>query len=660
MRDAIIRRMTTKRSLPAAAENEVEPSTISPRDASSQGLPPGFKYWAFVSYNHRDEQWAKWVHEGIETYRIPQPLIGKPLSGGSIPRRMFPLFRDRDELPGASELGTQIRKALEESLYVIVICSPPAASSPWVNREVQTFKGLGREDRVLCLIVDGEPNAKLHSGELECFPQAVRCKVNRNGELTDEPTEPIAADARAGKDGKANARLKLLSGMLGVGFDELHQRERQRTLRRRIQLSIAGLVSAVFMLMGYMALADVGVGVPRGGAIRTIIDRFDASVFRVVPDDAVVRRAARDTRQAASTVLLDVWKKGNRFVTDTAGRKGHPKTLQVWDQSQALSGLLSSPDLPSEQLDELVKELAVTFDKGLLIEARGKKYGFLSTSGLYTQAEATMWNVTAISIALGRPGLIVGVERERFEKRLSEVQSHLTQYWDPASGGWNTYPDPLEHGKHETYTAALALLTLLEVHESNLPWMGDSALRDRILAGTTKWLTSHWNPGGDLPGWRGAADDEAPVSEGLTLQIYSELLRAEAECGLDIPAPILAAIPRHLVRLTGRSLDAAPSVGRFTRAFINHEGQAFDINPSVNYLWHPWAVHSCLGWLKRLEHHPGPREHRTQIRRVVGYLIVNLGRDLEAKIANNSVPPFMAAETIYAYVRIPPSEWSGP
>ena len=37
-----------------------------------------------------------------------------------------------------------------------------------------------------------------------------------------------------------------------------------------------------------------------------------------------------------------------------------------------------------------------------------------------------MWNVTAISIALGRPGLIVGVERERFEKRLSEVQSHLT------------------------------------------------------------------------------------------------------------------------------------------------------------------------------------------------------------------------------------------
>ena len=149
----------------------------------NRDLPSGYKYWAFVSYSHRDEQSAKWLHEGIETYKIPGALVGKPLHGGSTPRRMFPLFRDRDELAGAAELGAQIRRALEQSLYLIVICSPQAAVSPWVNREVQAFKALGREDRVLCLIVDGEPNADLQSGELECFPPAVRSKVELRSRL---------------------------------------------------------------------------------------------------------------------------------------------------------------------------------------------------------------------------------------------------------------------------------------------------------------------------------------------------------------------------------------------------------------------------------------------------------------------------------------------
>jgi hypothetical protein len=157
-----------------------------------------------------------------------------------------------------------------------------------------------------------------------------------------------------------------------------------------------------------------------------------------------------------------------------------------------------------------------------------------------------------------------------------------------------------------------------------------------------------------VPGWRGAVDDEAPVSDGLTLQIYSELLRAEAECGISIPQPILNAIPRHLERLIGRSLDSAPSVGRFSRAFVNHEGQSFDINPSVNYLWHPWAVDAVRRWLKRLETHPVSPEHRTEMRRVFAYLVVNLASDIKAKIDAHSFPPFMAGETMYAYSRITP------
>jgi hypothetical protein len=317
--------------------------------------------------------------------------------------------------------------------------------------------------------------------------------------------------------------------------------------------------------------------------------------------------------------------------------------------------LLRSPDLTAEQLRALVKELSSTLDPEMLIQADGKKYGFLAGNGVYTQAEATLWNGTAISMALNRPGLLVGEERKRFEERLAEVQDHLTIYWDRSTGGWNTYPNQFRPEAHVTYTATLALLMLLELREANLPWKGDTALRDEMLNKTARWLITQWSSAADLPGWRGAADDGAPVSDGLTLQIYSELLRVEAHAGITIPEAMLAAIPRHLLGLGARPLDFPSSVGRFERAFINHNGQLFDIQPAVNYLWHPWAVDSVQLWLERLQNQGGgPPEQRTQMRRVLGYLVVNLGRDLQVKVKANSVPPFMAGETMYVYSRIPP------
>ena len=353
-------------------------------------------------------------------------------------------------------------------------------------------------------------------------------------------------------------------------------------------------------------------------------------------------------------MLLDVWRKGNGFRSEKVSHRAQGQTLQVWDQSQALSGLLRSPDLAAAQLQALVSELKVTFAPDLLVEANGKKYGFLS-SGLYTQAEPTLWNITALALAMGRPGLLSDDRnRKLFEQRLAEVQGHLDLYWDPVTGGWNTYPDQLKPGYHETYTATLALLMLLELNEANLPWKGDPGLRDWMLAKTAEWLISQWNAGGDMPGWRGAIDDEAPVSEGLTLQAYSELLRAEERAGVVLPGPMLDAIPRHLLRLLGRSLDSAPSVGRFTRAFVNHEGQLFELNPAVNYLWHPWGVAAARSWLKRLDRHSISPEERTETRRVLGYLVVDLKSEIKAKIESRSFPPFMAGETMYVYSQIPP------
>lgn len=220
----------------------------------TQPLDSEYKYWAFISYSHRDREWGDWLHKRIETYRVPAELAGKTaLRGYSVPKRIFPVFRDREELPVSSNLGDNLQAALRQSRYLIVICSPNSAASEWVNEEVRYFKLLDREDRVLCLIVDGEPNAsdKPNCGFPECFPYFIRHKAQPGEDGTHTPTEPIAADVRPDKDGKSNALLKLVAGILGVDYDSLKQRDKRRRMHQRIKTVIlaAAVIASVGLLL---------------------------------------------------------------------------------------------------------------------------------------------------------------------------------------------------------------------------------------------------------------------------------------------------------------------------------------------------------------------------------------------------------------------------
>ncbi len=215
-----------------------------------------FKYRAFISYSHADTRWATWLHRALESYRPPKELVGTRTTRGVVPKRLSPVFRDREELPSATDLGALLRAALEQSQCQIIICSPKAAKSRWVNEEILSFKRLGREDRIFCLIVGGEPYASGMAGreDEECFPPAARFKLGPDGELSDVPTEPIAADARPGKDGKQNAKLKIVAGLLAVGFDALRRREAQRRNRRLVALA-SGAMGGMVITSGLAAYA---------------------------------------------------------------------------------------------------------------------------------------------------------------------------------------------------------------------------------------------------------------------------------------------------------------------------------------------------------------------------------------------------------------------
>lgn len=204
------------------------------------------RYSAFISYSHEDERWAKWLQSALERYRVPRRLIGRKTAFGPLSRRLAQVFRDRSDVSAATDLGETITNALRDSANLIVICSTHARASRWVNEEIVTFRRLGRGDRIFCVIVTGEPNAGAvpgHEAE-ECFPPALRSAAV--GELAEKQIEPIAADARPGGDGKSNVKLKILSGLLDVGFDVLKQREQRRRIQR---LTLATSLSLVMMLI---------------------------------------------------------------------------------------------------------------------------------------------------------------------------------------------------------------------------------------------------------------------------------------------------------------------------------------------------------------------------------------------------------------------------
>jgi tetratricopeptide (TPR) repeat protein len=116
-----------------------------------------------------------------------------------------------------------------------------------VNEEIRTFRRLGKAERILCFIVDGEPNSGEQS---ECFPKALLAP----DDLTGNVPEPVAADARPQGDGRKNAMLKIVAGMLGVGFDALKQRDHRRHQQRMITgITLSLLVTAFTITLAITA-----------------------------------------------------------------------------------------------------------------------------------------------------------------------------------------------------------------------------------------------------------------------------------------------------------------------------------------------------------------------------------------------------------------------
>lgn len=259
-------------------------------------------YAAFLSYSHADEAFARKLHRALETYRVPR--------GVHATRRLRPVFRDRDELRASPDLSAAIRRALGASRALVVVCSPRAAQSKWVDAEIREFLSLGRTDRVFGVIPEDGGAEAGRSGPDE-GPMGGESVVATGPRFPPAlGTEPIAADARRGADGFRGAVRKLVAGILDVELDALVRRDRQR--RRRAQAA------------GAILLACLAVGAVVGWRQ---VDRLVDTTGR----DAVARTKSAEAARHGSTEARDAALRGDPLAVQEAIRPTREVEPERWD-----------------------------------------------------------------------------------------------------------------------------------------------------------------------------------------------------------------------------------------------------------------------------------------------------------------------------------------
>ena len=192
-----------------------------------------YTYYAFISYSHKDEKWAKWIQGALENYRLPAAV--RKEAGKTLPQRISPVFRDATDL-GAGKLADNLRQELEQSRFLIVVCSPHSArpneeGRHWVNEEVERFCELGRADHVIPVIVEGTAE--------NAFCPKIRAEGLLGLDATNHSRDRILND--------------LVAKILDLRPDELWRREERRLRRRRRwRLCAAVLAASVAALGGYI------------------------------------------------------------------------------------------------------------------------------------------------------------------------------------------------------------------------------------------------------------------------------------------------------------------------------------------------------------------------------------------------------------------------
>ena len=293
------------------------------------------QYCAFISYRHYtpDKEVAQRLHSLIENYVIPSSLRGEDRA--KHPGRVF---RDQEELPLSADLGKDIETALNNSEWLICVCSPRYLQSRWCMRELEYFIERRGRERVLAVLAEGEPR--------DAFPDLLCKGKDADGNETD--IEPLAADVRSdtlkGSLKKLKKeKLRILAPMLGTTFDGLYMRQKRR-LRRNIALGACAALVVAGGIFGYLSYQRNRLETERVTAAK---NEYDLLIEQA-------SAAINDSRKSfAREVLLKA-----RDISDTIGGYREDTLITLLEKA-CYAGNMSS----EVKLDSAVDYFAVSADR---------------------------------------------------------------------------------------------------------------------------------------------------------------------------------------------------------------------------------------------------------------------------------------------------------
>ncbi len=196
-------------------------------------------YYAFISHSSEDKKTAKWLCKQLEGYHIPA-VIQKDHHA---PKRLKPIFLFQTDLSG-NKLRDALEGELNDSQFLIVICSPSAAKSEYVNKEVKHFIDSGRYDKIIPFIIKGTPYASKNGDlENECFPQALVDLKGKKQELRGIDLLQEQKD----RGSKKAAVIDVIASMLGVRMDELWDRYLHERKKKILLLILASILLSLFL-----------------------------------------------------------------------------------------------------------------------------------------------------------------------------------------------------------------------------------------------------------------------------------------------------------------------------------------------------------------------------------------------------------------------------
>lgn len=197
-------------------------------------------YDAFVSYSHaKDKPVAAALQRALQR-------LGKPWYR----RRALRVFRDDTSLSATPHLWPSIETALSQSRFLILLASPEAASSPWVEKELAYWLTHKSTDTLLIAATDGE---LVWDSAAAGFPATAPLPAILRGRL---PNEPRWIDLRAYRDGgnTSDARFteraaEFSATIRGIPKEDLLSLELQHQ-RRALALALSGAGALLVLAVG--------------------------------------------------------------------------------------------------------------------------------------------------------------------------------------------------------------------------------------------------------------------------------------------------------------------------------------------------------------------------------------------------------------------------